>query len=95
MSTLLETSYNSIVLNTQQEINFQTYETSIPAVNYHTIDEAQSFPYGEGIKGITIELYSSRNIYYYGNKNAIVLPSEIGSSVSGKLLPNFTYSRLV
>ena len=95
MSTLLETSYNSIALNTQQEINFQTYETSIPAINYNTYSDFESFPSGVGIKGITIVLYSyrNRNECYYGNKNAIVLPSEIGSSVSGKLVLNFKYDR--
>ena len=92
MATVYEGSYSRIFSNVQQEINFQTSETSIPAVNYYTIDELRNFTNGNGIKGISVVLQLSRWECYYGNRNAIVLPLEIGSSVSGKLLPNFKYA---
>ncbi len=84
MATLYESDNIRYVINEPKEIEFFTNETSISAINYSTIDEMLASN-GIGLKGISFWLSDSNYEWIYGNKNAIALPTEIGSSVSGIL----------
>lgn len=86
MATLYDSTYYNTryVINKPTEIEFVTNETSISAINYSTIDEIRTFN-GIGLKGISFLLYADDYEWLYGNRDAIALPAEIGSSVSGAL----------
>lgn len=84
MATLYESDNIRYVINEPKEIEFVTNEASISAINYSTIDEMFAFN-GIGLKGISFLFDYDEYEWLYGNKNAIALPIEIGSSVSGAL----------
>lgn len=88
MATLYKSEANmNIFANTPQEIGFQTSETSIPNENYNSISNLGDLIYNGGMKGVAILLNDTSGYQYlYGNRNSIVLPSEIGTSISGKLV---------
>lgn len=80
----------SVNANSSAEIAFTTSKLSIPAINYSNDTEERSYSNGGGLKGIAISLYMYHFNYVYGNRNAIILPTETGSSVSGRLELIFT-----
>ena len=93
MATLHQADSLIIVPNESQSNSiFQTTESSIPAINYNDFDELNSMN-GRGITGISIILQKTTfttssavtEEYLYGNKKAIILPSEVNESVSGCL----------